>query len=162
MPDLARVPIVSLVPLVPKNKRQKRRKRRKRRQRSREHHLFVRRCGALGRDNTDARPRSRPYRLSCPSRPKITRDPRDERDDSEVADTANISNTANIPEHPEQPRTSRTFRTGGTPCSECSVVRLFVRSLARPFGVLIPIPHSDITISIYSIIMLSSHLCHTI
>ena len=34
----------------------------------------------------DARPRSRPYRLSCPSRPKITRDPRDEKDKSEVAD----------------------------------------------------------------------------
>ena len=39
-----------------------------------------------GSDNADTRPRSRPYRLSCPFRLKITRDPRDERDDSEVAD----------------------------------------------------------------------------
>ena len=41
--------------------------------------------------NADTRPRSGPYRLSCPSRLKTTRDPRDEkdeRDDSEVADNA--------------------------------------------------------------------------
>ena len=55
----------------------------------REHHLTARRCGAQGSDNADTRPRSRPYRLSCPSRPKNNNIPerrkrqRDERDDSE-------------------------------------------------------------------------------
>ena len=34
----------------------------------------ARQCGAHDSDNADTRPRSRPYRLSCPSRPKITRD----------------------------------------------------------------------------------------
>ena len=46
----------------------------------------ARQCGAHGSDNADTRPRSRPYRLSCPSRPKITRDERDERDNNEVGD----------------------------------------------------------------------------
>ena len=48
----------------------------------------ARQCGAHDSDNADTRSRSRPYRLSCPSRPKITRDEKDERDESEVVDNA--------------------------------------------------------------------------
>ena len=50
----------------------------------REHHLSARQCGE--RTTSDARPRSRPYRLSGLSRPKIARD------DNEVADSLQHNN----------------------------------------------------------------------
>ena len=68
----------------------------------REHHLSARQCKALGNDNADARPRSRPYRLSCPSRLKITRDPRDERDERDEREVADNCTTY-YPFYPHYP-----------------------------------------------------------
>ena len=63
----------------------------------REHHLTALQCGAQGsinayyRPTSDARPRSRPYRLSGLSRPKITRDPRDEKDERDERDKSEVA-----------------------------------------------------------------------
>ena len=78
-------------------------------------------CRALGSDNADARPRSGPYRLSCPSRPKITRDKKDERDDSEVADNARQCGAHDSDNADTRPR-SRPYRLSCLSCPKITLI----------------------------------------